>query len=53
MSVPDLHLHTHPYIQNFIPNTVAPFRLLLNKEPGGTAAGRIFNDVSHLEQTRQ
>lgn len=40
--------HTHAYVQHFIPNTVAAFGLLLNKEPGGTAAGRTFSDVPHL-----
>lgn len=37
----------HPYIQNFIPNTVAAFRLFLNKELDGTAARGVFDNVPH------
>lgn len=40
--------HTHTYVQNFIPNTVAAFGLLLHEEPGGTAAGGTFSDLPHL-----
>lgn len=37
----------HPYVQNFIPQTVATFGLLLHGEPGGTSARRVLNNVPH------
>lgn len=49
----DWREHTYPYVQNFIPDTIAPFRLLLDKEPVRAAAGGIFDNVSHLKQVRQ
>lgn len=49
-----LYTHcTYSYVQDFLPNTVAAFRLFLNEETGWTAAGGIFNNVSNLEEIGQ
>lgn len=44
---------SHPYVQNFIPDTVAAFWLLFNRKPCGAAAGGVFYDASNLKDIQQ